>query len=243
MTRALMTRWTYAAATACGPVRTRNEDAVAVGPVILSGAAPTIASGVIDPGADALFVVADGMGGHPSGDLASHHVASSLAAYPPCCDPASCRAAVRRANIGLHAAMRRAPETLGMGSTVVGLLIRGARLAWFNVGDSRLYRWRPQDGLIQLSTDDVAATKPGALSAALGGQRDIAPVEPHAGTEDLTPGERLLLCSDGLTHVLSDADIASILGSGHDVASISGRLVQMCLDKGAPDNVSTVVVG
>ena len=237
----------YAAATAAGPVRAVNEDAVAAHGTILSGERAGL-EGIVDPQVDTVFVVADGMGGHPCGGLASNLVVTGLAADPPEPTEASCAAAVRRANLQLHMAMTQQPETLGMGAVLAGLVLRGTRSCWFNVGDSRVYHSLADGRLVQLSIDDVCAGGPVGgklprLSAAVGGRRTIAPIEPHTGSTVLATGERLVLCSDGVTATLGDAAIAAIV---HAAATLSGAvqdLLDACHRAGARDNISVVVVG
>ena len=238
----------YAAATAPGPVRTVNEDAVAADRTVLLGEAAVLTTGLIDPAADALFVVVDGMGGHPCGWVASRLVASNLAGDPPGFTEASCADAVRRTNLDLHMMMVQRPETLGMGAVLAGVVFRGAATCWFNVGDSRVYHSLSDGRLLQLSIDDVCAApadsqRPPAVSAALGGRRTIVPIAPHTGCATLAVGDRLMLCSDGITTTLSEPAIAAILRSAPTPAEAVQSLLEACHHSMARDNFSVVVVG
>jgi type VI secretion system protein ImpM len=125
-------------------------------------------------------------------------------------------------------------------STVVVLLVRGSRCAVLWAGDSRAYRWR--DGrFIQLSRDhsvDQAGGDSHAITRAVGAQRQL---ELEVLREEVRPGDRFLLCSDGLTRVLSDARIGAAF-DGQDPAAVVQLLVQATLDGGAPDNVTALIV-
>jgi len=238
----------FAAATTRGLRRLRNEDTVAAGGALLTGEVTEPVQGSIGVGRAELFVVADGMGGHVHGARASREaVAEILADVPALADPEGCIGAVRRANLRLHDLMLRQPDTVGMGTTIAGVLLHGASICWFNVGDSRIYRVRPAGRLEQLSVDDTA--EPAAsrrashtLSQSLGGQRAISPIRPHAGRAVTMEGERLLLCSDGLTDMLPDTTIAAVLASRREVAAAVKDLLGAALEAGGRDNVSILLV-
>ena len=236
----------YAAVTAAGPVRPINEDAVAANREILTGEHAPVANGTVDAEAETLFVVADGMGGHPCGDLASSMIVSNLAADPPAVTRSSCADAVRRTNLELHAVMGQRPETIGMGAVLSGVMLRGDAMCWFNVGDSRIYRSRLHDGFVQLSVDDVERS-PGPsgrprVSAALGGRRTIALINPHTGSDMLQPGDRLIICSDGITATLNDEAIGEMLQGTPDPLAAVRALLEACHRQRTRDNVSIVVI-
>ena len=149
-----MTGWTIAAFTHRGRVRPANEDAIAVDTRILTGdmSAPVV---ITAPGDGCLLMVADGMGGHAQGAMASRAVLDYLvAAADRISNPASCAEAIEDANQHLYALMQQHEAALGMGTTLVGAFLTPGLLT-FNVGDSRCYLFSA-GRLIQLSQDDVA---------------------------------------------------------------------------------------
>jgi protein phosphatase len=219
-----------------GLVREVNEDAILTDP---SGA---------------LWAVADGMGGHGHGDLAADLVIDTFARLP---HGAGGRALLQDAFAAAHAEVRRRARAEGLGpigATVVALLIEGDRatIAW--AGDSRGYLLR--DGALAPLTRDHSVVQElidrGALTA------EAAPFHPQAHvvtravgvTERVEPafaelalrgGDVLLLCSDGLTRCLPEGAIAELVGIA-DPAAACRALVEATLARGAPDNVSAVVV-
>jgi serine/threonine protein phosphatase PrpC len=128
---------------------------------------------------------------------------------------------------------------LGMGTTVVGVAL-AARVVWFNVGDSRLYR--VAGGLTQLSSDDVPpGPRDGTITQTLGGLWPPGEaIAPHVGAEPLAAPARYLLCSDGLTDMLDDAEIAACLGCTDADAVM--RLFEAAMRAGGRDNISIVLV-
>lgn len=242
----------YAAATTRGLSRSRNEDAVAIGGALLTGEVIEPVRGRVGSDAIELFAVADGVSGQVCGARASREVVASLLADPPteAC-PDACIDAVRRANLYLHGVMLQHPETVGMGTTVAGLLVQDASACWFNVGDSRVYCMHAAHTLEQLSIDDVVESqelgvhphrRSHALSHSLGGQRAISPIQPHAGYVATAPGKRLLLCSDGLTDMLPDNTIATVLASHHGAVAAVRTLLTLALNAGGKDNISILIV-
>lgn len=228
------------AATDVGVVRAGNEDAVFVG--------------------DGVYAVADGMGGHVAGEVASRlavEVVETLVGRV--LTARDVRAVVVEANAAIVAAGRREPIYRGMGTTLTGLCAVEVKDAphWvvFNVGDSRVYRFA--NGVLeQLTTDhtelaemiaagdlteDEAHGHPlgNVLTRALG----MAPApEPDIDVFPAHAPERFLICSDGLTLELPEADIAGVLADTPDPADAAERLVAMAVDAGGRDNVTAVVV-
>jgi serine/threonine-protein phosphatase Stp1 len=226
-----------------GLVRTANEDSFC------------------DRGADGVWAVADGMGGHAHGDWASGALAEALAAaaLPAGLEPAA--GAVADAIHAANARIRQEASRRGaqMGSTVVALVVRDARFAVLWVGDSRAYLLRG-GRLIQLSRDhtevqemvdrgllrpDDARTHPrGHVLARAVGVRDALEVD--AVADEVEPGDLFLLCSDGLTGEVADAEIAAVLagveGGGTGKQAALDRLVALVLERGARDNVTAVIV-
>lgn len=207
------------------------------------------------------FIVADGMGGHAGGQEASKIAAEVIQAYlnfhwqdtQP--SPKLLEEAFIKANEAIIEDQEEHPERSDMGTTGV-VVIFGEQQPWCaNVGDSRLYRLRGQE-LKQITEDQTwvaQAVKKNALtpeqakvhpwrhvlSQCLGredmGKVDLLPV-------DVQPGDRLLLCSDGLTEELSDSLIAPLLSSSDDCESIAKELVNAAKDKGGHDNITVVIV-
>ncbi|HEX5507824.1 MAG TPA: protein phosphatase 2C domain-containing protein [Pseudolabrys sp.] len=223
-----------------GRVRARNEDTLVVGEWV---SAPEMQEPRTFRHALALpFVcaVADGLGGHLAGEVASRHAARQLAAAgAQLASVESVQETLRRINDELYEAMAQDAGCAGMGTTVAGLVL-GERLIWFNVGDSRLYRFRGGD-LAQVSIDDAPpGPRSGLITQSLGGALPPQPVRPHVGEELLTAPARFLLCSDGLTDMLDDGDIADCLALPD--AEAVAQLFDRAMRAGGADNVSIVVV-
>lgn len=238
-----------AALTHRGAVRAHNEDTL--------GAAGQVLAGDLDEpfvarlgGGRHLFVVADGMGGHVHGELASRAAVEALSARAAdVSDETGCLKALTAVNAEIYDLMQRRPETGGMGTTVVGAMVEPNRVVHFNVGDSRAYHYRPGE-LSQLSHDDVPfAAGAGrtrishAMTQCLGGFPSPLPIEPHVGTRPaLASGEALVLCSDGLTDMVDDDEIAQVLGALSDPGRAAQALFALAMDRGGHDNVSIVIV-
>ncbi len=203
-----------------------------------------------------VFVVADGMGGRAAGEEASRLAVAAFDRFAGGPEPAAedVLAAIDQANTAIRAAGRE-PGFAGMGTTLVGLaLVAGGRWLAFNVGDSRLYRLADEE-LAQVSVDHSEVqelVRAGLLSAderrghprghlitrALGVTRTVLV---DSWPLDRVPGERFLLCSDGLSDELPDDEIGGLLATG-EPADAAARLVRAAIDAGGRDNVSVVVV-
>lgn len=238
----------FAVATTRGLRRAANEDAMTVAGALLTGEVLPPLGGQLAGDDQAVIAVADGMGGHAHGALASREALSDLLADPArLAAPAGCVTALRQADLHLHTLMLARPEVAGMGTTIAGIAVQGAAFCWFNVGDSRIYRLRGGQ-LQQISVDDKAGCQGGVpgqgrhgILQSLGGRRSIAPIHPHSGHEPLLAGDRLLLCSDGLTDMVPDAAIAEILASCADAVATVARLMAAALQGGGLDNVSVML--
>jgi serine/threonine protein phosphatase PrpC len=232
---------TYAASTVAGAVRELNEDAVL---------------------ADTpLFVVADGMGGHAAGEVASALALQQLAALRGQVDvrPEGILTAIEAANQSILDWSAARPETLGMGTTLSGVCLGevGGSPHWFvfNVGDSRVYRYAA-GSFAQVTTDHseveelVLAGRISAEEARGHPRRNV--VTRSLGTDPApTPdiwvlpagaGETFLICSDGLPLEVEDSDIAAVLARELPPQEAVNMLVDMALAAGGRDNVSVVVV-
>ena len=211
---------------------------------------------------DYLFLVADGMGGHAGGDVASALAAkamSTLDEKPLGSAEAmtnSLRSAVLDTNSKLRAEVRLRPELAGMGTTFTGFLTVGDRLALAHIGDSRLYLLRDNE-LTQVTkdhtfvqrlvdsgkiTEEEAKTHPrrSVLMRVLG---DVDS-SPQVDTQVLEtrPGDVWLLCSDGLCGYVDDPDIEKILRRRGSLQGAVDALIDKSLAHGAPDNVTVVLV-
>lgn len=244
-----MSAWSIAAFTHRGRVRPSNEDTIAVDGRILTGdmSEPLVTSVSSDCCA---LMIADGMGGHAQGAMASRAVLDYLvAAIDRLADPTSCAEAIEEANQQLFAIMHEHQEALGMGSTIVGAVLKDDQLVTFNVGDSRCYLFSAGQ-LVQLSHDDVPEQendRPGprrshALTQALGGSSLPVAIEPHITIDaPLAPGEILLLCSDGLTDMVDNLIISKLLSAAGTPLQSVRKLAAEAFSAGARDNVSIVV--
>jgi protein phosphatase len=208
-----------------------------------------------------LFVVADGMGGHAGGDVASAIAAKRIAEadtdYPSVRDAEfSLQQALIAANSLLAETVFEHSELTGMGTTVSGILRVGNQVAVAHIGDSRIYLFRDGE-LKQITADhtfvqrlvdsgritpEEAAVHPrrSVLMRVLG-DVDAAP-EIDTAIFDTKPGDRWMLCSDGLSSYVTDDKMASILATVRTATGAADRLVKESLDHGAPDNVTVVLV-
>ena len=186
-----------------------------------------------------LFAVADGMGGHAGGEIASRYTVKRLAAQQ-CSREKDIAGLLAEINAELYATMRADHSLLGMGTTVVGLILVSKRVVWFNVGDSRLYSCR-EGRLQQVSVDDIPpGPRSGLITQTLGGAPFFVPIAPHTGGQELVLPSRFLLCSDGLTDMLADAEIERALaGSDEDAVR---ALFAAAMQAGGADNISVIVV-
>ena len=186
-----------------GRVRLRNEDCLGVVGSELTLGTPDLQS--IDFNSHVLVVVADGLGGHPGGDVASHEVVSTLARCRPTDGP-ELRDAIFEANSSVFTAMKVDSKLSGMGSTVACLLIDELCVTIANLGDSSVFEI-VGGRAVKLSIDDVpngASQLPGVptsvVTQVLGGHRTPVLISPHFLERPLERDARFLVCSDGLTN-------------------------------------------
>ena len=206
-----------------------------------------------------LWAVADGMGGHDAGEVASNMVTDALRCLPAASDldafAAQVVAALRQVNGELIDLARSGARDrhATIGTTVVGLAISDGAFRCFWMGDSRAYRLRDGElsrltrdhSLVQnlidagMLTPEEAETHESAnlVTRAVGASAE-AEVEMVSG--DVRPGDRFLLASDGLTRVVRDPELAEELRSAPP-AQVADKLLDTVLARGAPDNVSLVV--
>jgi PPM family protein phosphatase len=240
---------TIAAFTHRGRVRSDNEDAIAIGNRVMTGDMDTPMV-VTAPNDCCLLMIADGMGGHAHGAMASRAVLDYLiAAADRLSNRGSCAEVIEDANRHLYEVMQAHEDALGMGSTIVGAVLTAERLVTFNVGDSRCYLFS-RDQLVQLSHDDLpegaddhfSPRRSHALTQALGGSSLPLAIEPHTSIDaPLAPGETLLLCSDGLTDMVSGQAIRDTLRTAKDPLQAAKRLAAKAFSAGARDNISLLI--
>lgn len=204
-----------------------------------------------------MLVVADGMGGHAAGELASSIVIATFAELdrlPPGENVLAALAdAVGDAHEELSAIVVATPDVAGMGTTVTALAWEADRIAIAHIGDSRAYLLRGGH-LFQLTTDHTFVqtlvdqgritkaeaavhAKRNLLMRALDG---IHPVEPDLSIREAEIGDRYLLCTDGLSGTVTEPQIRDVLAQGDPTGAVTA-LVDLALEAGAPDNVTCVV--
>ncbi|WP_375176002.1 PP2C family protein-serine/threonine phosphatase [Pseudooceanicola sp.] len=203
-----------------------------------------------------VWVVSDGMGGHAGGDYASQTVVDSIATIDPDLAPGDLIRELRDAITRAHDVIRTEGERRGatIGATVVTFAVANGHFAAFWAGDSRLYRL--QSGSIELLTTDHSVV----AELVLAGQMtwDEAELHPHSnavtravgvGEEleldkirgELFPGDRFLLCSDGLTKYATFDMLERVL-KAEPIETVADTLQQIALDGGGADNISIIVV-
>jgi PPM family protein phosphatase len=206
-----------------------------------------------------LFVVADGMGGHNAGEIASDLAITTIQERMAVDDVEigeRLEDAVRLANARILEASRRRADYTGMGTTVSAVVVDAGRATYVSVGDSRVYRMHG-GGLTQLTRDDSWLSNALAtgmtltqseidthpmrhvLTEVVGVRSDIDPTVADCG---LAAGDVLLVCSDGLHGAVQQERMASALASGRSVDDIAASLVEQALARGATDNVTALVV-
>ncbi|AKJ12029.1 protein phosphatase [Streptomyces incarnatus] len=228
----------FAAGSHKGMIREGNEDSGYAGPRLLA--------------------IADGMGGQAAGEVASSEVISTLVTLDddvPGSDLlTSLGTAVQRANDQLRAMVEEDPQLEGMGTTLTALLWTGQRLGLVHVGDSRAYLLR--DGVLTQITQDhtwvqrlvdegriteeEATTHPqrSLLMRALGSAEHV---EPDLSIREVRAGDRYLICSDGLSGVVSHQTLEETLASYQGPQETVQELIQLALRGGGPDNITVIV--
>lgn len=225
----------FGSRTDVGCVRDHNEDSLVVAPP--------------------LFAVADGMGGHEAGEVASEIAATTIADNAPRHpDAEALGLAVRKANLAIIEAVEEGRGKRGMGTTCTAAMLEGERLVIAQVGDSRAYLLH--NGRLQQLTRDhslVAAMveagqltpeearihpKRSMITRALGTDPATTPDLYEISVEE---GDRLLLCSDGLSGMVEDPDIEAIMNRTADPQRCASQLVNEAIAAGGHDNVTVVV--
>lgn len=229
----------YAARSDVGLVRSENQDSGYAGPHLL--------------------VVADGMGGHAGGDIASSIAIGrmvSLDGESHGGDDVTDHLVrtLATANAEIQSRVEHSPELKGMGTTVTALLRAGNKVALAHIGDSRAYLLRAgtfsqithDHSFVQSLVDEGRITEEEAdshpqrslVTRVLTGAHDD---EPDLMVREVRPGDRFLLCSDGLSGFVARDTIEEVLSGGQTVGRTADRLVELALRAGGPDNVTVVV--
>ena len=211
-----------------------------------------------------ICVVCDGMGGAKSGNVASSLAAEVFVQEIKRCfsglmdrekSDQMLRSAAKLANFTVYDQAQQFEEFEGMGTTLVAVLIRGKKATILNVGDSRCYGIN-SDGIVQLTTDhsvvqmmvdrgeltpQTAKSYPGKnlITRAIGTEPMIMCDLFHA---DVTKGDYLLLCSDGLSNMMDDQEILFEVVHGGAPEGCCQRLLEIAKTRGAPDNVTSVLI-
>lgn len=227
----------YSARSDRGLVRQNNQDAVYAGPRLLA--------------------LADGMGGHAAGEVASSLVISALAPLDED-DPGDdllreLRDAAVEGNAAITRHVSEAPDLEGMGTTLTAILFAGKKLGLVHIGDSRAYQLRggtfsqitKDDTFVQSLIDEGRITEEEAhthpqrslLLRAITGQD----IDPSLTIREARAGDRYLLCSDGLSGVVSDETLADTLRAYRDPRECADRMIELALRGGGPDNITCIV--
>jgi len=227
-----------AALTDVGRSRERNEDAYFEG--------------------QRVFAVADGLGGHRAGEVASHLALESIESLDDLDPKRAARDivdAVRRGNRSVYERQQKDATLKGMGTTMTAVVISEGYAHLAHVGDSRCYLIRGET-IRQISNDhtlvarmvsegkltpDQAEVHPqrSVLTRALGADKDVDVQETNLV---LAPGDRLVLCSDGLSGVLAESEIRRYASDGADLDEICRKLIDTANERGGPDNVTAIVI-
>lgn len=231
-------------ATHVGRVRRANEDLYLVGRRMgVESVESWSGRMAVDHG---WAVIADGMGGHADGQIASRIVIETVAkSIESVRDETDVTSMIDTAHRNLFEAMYSGQGRPGMGSTIVGTVLFDREALVFNVGDSRAYELR-RGQLLQLSRDDTLSSHRGrrgghALTQSLGGTATPHPVSPHIRRFHLEDHIGIMLCSDGLTDMIQENQIANLLAE--PTTNPAEHLLTAANEAGGKDNITVVVIG
>ena len=239
-----------------GKLRKMNEDASLFG-TVFSGASASAPTAVSLESRTWVIAAADGIGGHKAGAYASREVVSSLAS---CTDitPDGINRNLLETNRRLHDAGTQNPDLAGTGAAVVGMFATPDNLYAFNVGDARLYR---QEGgrLKQMTEDDsveqmlvreglmkahggIRPASMHALTQSVGGSKEFHEIEPHFYLLPITERARFILCTDGITDMLSAKDMERVVVPVLNPSAAAHALFLAAMEAGGKDNITVCVV-
>lgn len=246
-----MKRWIQAAyGTNTGRIRKNNEDNVCFDGYFLDADHGAAIQQTTIRGGTGHIAVFDGMGGENYGELASYAAAKSMAtmkkSWSDQFHPWEWRLnqLITKLNQAVLAAKEEAMTTR-MGTTMVSLCFAHRNVYVSNIGDSRAYRLRDGE-LCQLSVDHVASRprRPGGkppLTQHLGIDPEDMLIEPYIMKHSIQPGDVYLLCSDGLTDMLTDLEITDIMQNNEVPAACVDQLIDTALEHGGRDNITVVI--
>jgi len=232
-----------------GRVRAQNQDTILV---------KNDALGVLPN----LYVVADGLGGHQSGEVASRRAIEAFCAFFDGLEGEGCEgellsAALLYANKKVYEDAINIAENRGMGTTFSVVATCGQSLHYAHVGDSRIYLYMHDGGLVRLTTDHISVTAEllaqglitqeeaarypaTVLSRAVGTDVDV---KIDLGVALLDGAKYAILCSDGLYNMLTDGEIATIVAAERDLDVMTEKLIAAANKAGGKDNISVIVIG
>ncbi|MDR0908448.1 MAG: protein phosphatase 2C domain-containing protein [Spirochaetaceae bacterium] len=201
------------------------------------------------PNGPMLFAVADGMGGHAAGDVASQFVVKALKDFTTSNSDVvtgdSLEALLKRIHNNLLEEGKKR-GTPNMGTTITGIVLQDGECGIFNVGDSRTYRLR--NGILQqLSRDDsLASIVPDAakniITNALGAGLNTITVQQRFSKNIAVPGDLFFMCSDGVHGAIDDDGLAEMLENGGSLDDIAKTIVEKAIENGSDDNCTAVIV-
>ena len=186
-----------------------------------------------------LIMVADGMGGHQDGDIASRTAVERLSQiFLVSGDDFNIDKAIADAHIKIQTVARDNQGAYAMGTTIVGAVLKSNENIIFNVGDSRAYRVRERD-IIQVSVDDAnLGVYSSGLTQCLGGGITVLP-RPHIKSYDILPGDLLVLVSDGISDVVPDEKIMDIVST--TTTDCAFKLCEEALRRGGGDDFTAII--
>ncbi len=233
-----------------GCIRENNEDMVLVGKQFVrnDSCRRSFSIGSYDR---LILALADGMGGHSSGEVASSDVLSNLNFFFNDLPKGLNTSAFNEAICGWNVSINNIIDSKGrtelkyrdMGTTLVALAFYEGEIYWMNCGDSRLYRY--SNGVLQQVTTDHSLSNligqkehSNIITNCIGGGCKTSYIDLMRYTKQVNVGDTFLLCSDGLNDMISDAEIANILSEGGDAT----QLCDAAIAAGGFDNVTTCVI-
>lgn len=206
-----------------------------------------------------LFAVADGMGGHAAGAVASNLLVDQLREFDLDVETdrelGQFRQSIEKANLGVYQESEKDRSLRGMGTTLVAALLLGEKFIAANVGDSRMYRFH--NGALETITTDHSLVEQLVLAGAI--TKEEARVHPQRNIitravgvspvvdvdlfeREWVAGDILVLCSDGLHGAVDEEDIVSVLSTSRSLENMCEILVQLALDNGGTDNITVILV-
>ena len=206
-----------------------------------------------------LFAVADGMGGHAAGAVASNLLVDQLREFDLDVETdrelGQFRQSIEKANLGVYQESEKDRTLRGMGTTLVAALLLGEKFIAANVGDSRMYRFH--NGALETITTDHSLVEQLVLAGAI--TKEEARVHPQRNIitravgvspvvdvdlfeREWVAGDILVLCSDGLHGAVDEEDIVSVLSTSRSLENMCEILVQLALDNGGTDNITVILI-